>query len=157
MRILGVDPGSRATGYGLIDKEGERLLFIACGVIQPPPNSPFPTILKELYQKLQQLIQLHQPEVIVLEDLFYSRNVRHALNLGHVRGVLMVAAINSGLPVAEYTPLEVKKAVVGYGRADKHQVQHMVKHLLALPTLPQPYDASDALAVAICHAHCLKK
>jgi len=157
VRILGVDPGSRATGYGLIDKEGDRLLFIACGVIQPPPNSPFPTILKELYQKLQQLIQLHQPEVIVLEDLFYSRNVRYALNLGHVRGVLMVAAINSGLPVAEYTPLEVKKAVVGYGRADKRQVQHMVKHLLELSTLPQPYDASDALAVAICHAHCLKK
>ena len=157
MRILGVDPGSRATGYGLIDKEGERLLFIACGVIQPPQNSPFPIILKELYQRLQQLIQLHQPEVIVLEDLFYSRNVRIALNLGHIRGVLMVAAINSGLPVAEYTPLEVKKAVVGYGRADKYQVQQMVKHLLGLSTLPQPYDASDALAVAICHAHCLWK
>ncbi|TKJ34488.1 crossover junction endodeoxyribonuclease RuvC [bacterium (candidate division B38) B3_B38] len=157
MRILGVDPGSRATGYGLIEKEGERLLFIACGVIQPPQNSPFPIILKELYQKLQQLIQLHQPEVIVLEDLFYSRNVRIALNLGHIRGVLMVAAINSGLPVAEYTPLEVKKAVVGYGRADKYQVQQMVKHLLGLSTLPQPYDASDALAVAICHAHCLWK
>jgi len=157
VRILGVDPGSRATGYGLIDKEGERLLFIACGVIQPPQNSPFPIILKELYQRLQQLIQLHQPEVIVLEDLFYSRNVRIALNLGHIRGVLMVAAINSGLPVAEYTPLEVKKAVVGYGRADKYQVQQMVKHLLGLSTLPQPYDASDALAVAICHAHCLWK
>ena len=157
MRILGVDPGSRATGYGFIEKEGQRLLFITCGVIQPPKNSPFPSILKELYQKLEQLIQLHQPEVVVLEDLFYSRNVRSALNLGHIRGVLMLAAINSGLPVAEYTPMEVKKAVVGYGRADKYQVHQMVKHLLELSTLPQPFDASDALAVAICHAHCLGK
>lgn len=157
MRILGVDPGFRATGYGFIEKESGRLLFIACGVIQPPKNPTFPLILKELYQKLQQLIQLHQPEVIVLEDLFYSRNVRNALNLGHIRGVLMLAAINSGLPVAEYTPMEVKKAVVGYGRADKHQVQQMVKHLLGLSTFPHPYDASDALAVAICHAHCLGK
>ena len=157
MRILGVDPGSRATGYGLIEKEGEKLLFIDCGVIQPPKDSPFPLILKELYQKLQQLIQLHQPEVIVLEDLFYSKNVRNALNLGHIRGVLMLAAINSGLPVAEHTPLEVKKAVVGYGRADKYQVQQMVKRLLGLSTLPQPYDASDALAIAICHAHCMRK
>ena len=106
---------------------------------------------------MEQLIQLHQPETVVLEDLFYSRNVRSALNLGHIRGVLMLAAINSGLPVAEYTPMEVKKAVVGYGRADKHQVHQMVKHLLGLATLPQPYDASDALAVAICHAHCLGK
>ena len=157
MRILGVDPGSRVTGYGLIEIEGERLFFVDCGVIKPPKNSPFPLILKELYQKLQQLIKHHQPEIIAFEDIFYSRNVRNALNLGHIRGVLMLAAINSGLPVAEHTPLEVKKAVVGYGRADKYQVQQMVKRLLGLSTLPQPYDASDALAVAICHAHCLRK
>ena len=153
MRILGVDPGSRRTGYGCIETSGSRHQLIVCGAIGVPAHAALPDKLLAVHDGLARLIAAHQPDVVALEDLFYARNVRSALVLGHVRGVLMLAAAKAGVPAAEYSPAEVKQAVVGYGRADKQQVQQMVTLLLGMDAPPSPLDASDALAVAVCHAH----
>ena len=153
MRILGVDPGSRRTGYGCIETSGSRHRFIVCGAIAAPAHAALPDKLMAVHDGLARLIAAHQPDVVAFEDLFYARNVRSALVLGHVRGVLMLAAAEAGVPAAEYSPAEVKQAVVGYGRADKQQVQQMVTLLLGMDAPPSPLDASDALAVAVCHAH----
>lgn len=153
MRILGVDPGSRRTGYGCIETSGSRHRLIVCGALSPPVHAPLPDKLLIVHNGLAKLLAAHKPDVMALEDLFYARNARSALILGHVRGALMLAAAEAGVPVAEYSPASVKQAAVGYGRADKQQVQQMVTLLLGLDAPPSPLDASDALAVAVCHAH----
>ena len=153
MRIFGIDPGSVRTGYGCVDTTGARHRLVSCGAIAPPPGTGLPTRLRYIHEALAALIADARPECVVVENLFHARNVRSALTLGHARGVALLAAVQAGLPIVEYTPAEVKLAVVGYGRAEKPQVQHMVTLLLGLDTAPTPLDASDALAAAICHAH----
>jgi crossover junction endodeoxyribonuclease RuvC len=153
MRVLGIDCGSRVTGYGVIDSNGADCVFICCGAIRSKSSDPLGDRLKTIYSGIVQIIRELEPEAAAFESLFYATNVQSALKLGHVRGVSMVAAAEANLPIYEYSPLEVKSAVTGYGRAEKPQVQQMVRALLKLNAPPQPYDASDALAVAICHIH----
>ncbi len=153
MRILGVDPGSRRTGYGCIETEGSRHHVVDCGAITVPPRIPLAERLLVVHRGLAGLLTRHRPDAVAIEDLFYARNARSALVLGHVRGALMLAAAEAGVTVCEYTPAEVKQAVVGYGRAEKRQVQQMVALLLGMEQPPAPLDVSDALAVAVCHAH----
>ena len=156
MRIFGVDPGSSHTGYGCIDTSGGRHRVLACGALSPPARSAFPERLRAIHDGLAALLDEHRPETVAIEDLFHARNARSALKLGHVRGVVMLAACEAGLPVVEYAPAEVKRAVVGYGRAEKHQVQQMVSLLLGLDPPPSRLDVTDALAVAVCHAHSVR-
>jgi crossover junction endodeoxyribonuclease RuvC len=153
MRVLGIDCGSRITGYGVIDTRGSDCVLVRCGAIRSKPSNPLATRLRSIYNGIAEIIRDVQPDAAAFENLFYATNVQSALKLGHVRGVSMFAAAEADLPVFEYSPLEVKSAVTGYGRAEKNQVQQMVRALLNMRALPQPYDASDALAVAICHAH----
>lgn len=153
MRVLGVDCGSRVTGFGVIDTDGAECVFIRCGVIRSKASDSMALRLKLIYNGLVEIIGELQPEAAAFESLFYATNVQSALKLGHVRGVSIFAAAEANLPVFEYSPLEVKSAVTGYGRAEKPQVQQMVRALLKLNAPPEPYDASDALAVAICHVH----
>lgn len=152
MRILGIDPGSKATGYGFIEQRGNRLIHIDNGAIFTRSQDALAQRLQKIYQGLCDLIQEYRPEAVAVEQVFMARNPASALKLGHARGVALLAGINAGLPVAEYSALQVKSAVVGYGRAEKNQVQHMTRTLLNLPEIAQE-DAADALAVAICHAH----
>lgn len=156
MLILGIDPGSHITGYGVIDKKGNYLRHIIHGEIKPRKDSLLSTVLSSIYQHLSEVIVENSPQAIALENIFYGKNVRSLIKQAHVRGVIIFAGVGKGIPVFEYSPLEVKKAVVGYGRAEKRQVQIMVKAILKLPALP-PADAADALAVAICHANFLKE
>jgi len=152
MRILGIDPGSKATGYGFIEQQGNRLIHVDNGAIFTSSKDALAERLQLIYQQLSTLIQKHQPDTVAVEQVFMARNPASALKLGHARGVALLAGINAGLPVAEYSALQVKSAVVGYGRAGKNQVQQMTRTLLNLPEIAQE-DAADALAVAICHAH----
>jgi len=152
MKILGIDPGSRATGYGLVLCEGNRLQHIDNGVIRPPEKAELATRLLYIQQELATVIARYAPECAAVEQVFVAHNAQSALKLGQARGVALLAAAQAGLDVSEYTPMQVKSAVVGYGRAAKGQVQQMVRALLNLPEIAQE-DASDALAVAICHAH----
>jgi crossover junction endodeoxyribonuclease RuvC len=153
LRILGIDPGSRATGYGAIDTDGTIHRLVEHGVVRSPSALSFPARLHRIHTRVLEVIDRCSPELMVVESLFHASNARSALKLGHVRGAVIVAGVSRGLPVHEYAPLEVKQAVVGYGRADKQQVQNMVTLLLKLDEPPRPDDASDALAVALCHAH----
>ena len=153
MRVLGIDCGSRVTGYGVIDSDGADCVFVCCGAIRSKSSDSMAERLKSIYEGVVEVIRGRQPDAAAFESLFYATNVQSALKLGHVRGVSMFAAAEANLPVYEYSPLEVKSAVTGYGRAEKPQVQQMVRALLKLDAAPEPYDASDALAVAICHAH----
>ena len=155
MRILGIDPGSVRTGYGCVDSDGTRHRLVTCGAIAPPAGTAFPERLREIHDGLSRVIRSTAPECVVIENLFHAKNVRSALLLGHARGVAMLAAVEAGLLVIEYTPAEIKVAVAGYGRAEKPAVQQMVKLLLGLDTAPTPHDAADALAAAICHAHAM--
>ncbi|HWP84752.1 MAG TPA: crossover junction endodeoxyribonuclease RuvC [Terriglobia bacterium] len=151
-RILGIDCGSHATGYGVIESDGRRSSLIASGVIRSRPQSSFPLRLLRISRSLNELIDTYTPSEVAIEGVFHSVNARSALQLGHVRGVALLTAAEAHLPVHEYSPLQVKSSVVGYGRAEKLQVQEMVKVLLGLERIP-PEDAADALAVALCHAH----
>jgi crossover junction endodeoxyribonuclease RuvC len=151
--VLGVDPGTAITGYGLVWAEGDELRLVDYGAITTPAEKPLPQRLQEIYRQLTALVQERQPAAAAVEKLFFSRNVRTALSVGQARGVALLAMANAELEIHEYTPLEVKQAVVGYGRATKEQVQEMVKMLLGLVSVPQPDDAADAIAVAICHIH----
>ncbi len=153
MRVFGIDPGSDRTGYGCVDSDGTRHRLIACGAIVAPARASFPDKLLTIHRSLVGLLAEAKPGVVAIENLFYATNVRSALKLGHARGVAMLAAVEQGVPVVEYTPAEIKRAVVGYGRAEKHQVQEMVRLLLGLKQVPSPHDVADALAVAICHVH----
>jgi len=152
MRVLGIDPGSRITGYGIIDKEGNRLIHVYNGAIFTDSHRDFPMRLQRIYRGLTEIIAQYRPDAMAVENIFFSTNVQSALKLGQARGAAIVAGVNAGLPVFEYTALQVKQAVVGHGRADKQQVQKMLKVLLNLPEIAQE-DASDALATAVCHAH----
>ena len=153
MKIFGIDPGSERTGYGCVETEGSRHRMILCGAISAPLRATFPEKLLAIHTQLAALLKQCRPDAVAIENLFYSTNVRSALKLGHARGVAMLAAVEAGLDVFEYTPAEIKRAVVGYGRAEKPQVQQMVKLLLRLTAVPSPHDAADALAVAICHVN----
>jgi crossover junction endodeoxyribonuclease RuvC len=153
MRVLGIDCGSRVTGYGVIDSDGADCVFVRCGAIRSRPSDSMAERLKSIHSGIFEIIREFQPEAAAFESLFYSTNAQSALKLGHVRGVSIFAAAAANLAIYEYSPLEVKSAVTGYGRAEKPQVQQMVRALLKLSAPPEPYDASDALAVAICHVH----
>jgi crossover junction endodeoxyribonuclease RuvC len=155
VRVLGIDPGSQRTGYGCVDSDGRRHRLVGCGAIRAAAGSGFPERLATIHRELTAVIRDCTPECIAIENLFYASNVRSALLLGHARGVAIVAAVEAGLPVIEYTPAEIKRAVVGYGRAEKIQVQRMMKLLLGLDRMPSPHDAADALAVAVCHVHAI--
>jgi len=152
MKVLGIDPGSRITGYGIIEKQGNRLLHIDNGAIFTDTAGDFPLRLHKIFISLSEVIAKYKPDTMAIEQIFFSNNVQSALKLGQARGAAIVAGVNAGLPVSEYTALQVKQAVVGHGKAAKEQVQQMVKILLNLPEIAQA-DASDALAVAICHAN----
>lgn len=154
MRVLGIDCGTEYTGYGVVELyESGGLKCLECGAIKLSPRDPLAHRLATIFSRLSALIHEQQPQQVAIEDVFYAVNVKSALKLGQVRGVAMLAASSAGLEVAEYSPLSIKSAVVGYGRAEKQQVQHMVMTLLNLPEIPQPADAADALAIAICHLH----
>jgi crossover junction endodeoxyribonuclease RuvC len=153
VKIFGIDPGSERTGYGCVDTDGSCHRIVLCGAIRTAARDGFPAKLLTIHTQLTALIGECAPDCVVIESLFHANNVRSALKLGHARGVAVLAAVEAGLPVVEYTPAEIKRAVVGHGRAEKHQVQHMVKLLLGLAAVPTPHDAADALAIAICHVH----
>jgi len=153
---LGIDPGSRVTGYGIVEQAGGRIVRVDHGEIRIKNSEPFTRCLSRIYDELTEVIDRTKPDAVAIEDIFYGKNVKSLIKQGHVRGVALLAASRNGLPVHEYTPLEVKKAVVGYGRAEKHQVQVMVQAILQLGEI-LPEDASDALAVAICHTHTKKE
>jgi crossover junction endodeoxyribonuclease RuvC len=153
VRVFGIDPGSERTGYGCVETDGSRHRIVMCGAISSPALASFPDKLQRIHHQLTLFLRECRPDSVAIENLFFSVNVRSALKLGHARGVAMLAAVEAGVPVFEYTPAEIKRAVVGYGRADKPQVQQMVKLLLGLAAVPSPHDAADALAIAICHVH----
>ena len=153
MLAVGIDPGTAITGYGLVRDDQDELSLVTYGVIETPAGIPLHERLLLLYQELTEVLVLHRPQSGAVEKLFFQRNVRTAMSVGQARGVAMLALAQAGLPVAEYSPMEVKQAVAGYGGADKNQVQQMVRALLNLEDIPRPDDAADALAVAICHLH----
>jgi crossover junction endodeoxyribonuclease RuvC len=153
VRIFGIDPGSERTGYGCVETDGRVARLVTCGAIIATVKDPFPQRLARIHRELSALIAECAPECVAIESLFSAVNARTALKLGHARGVAMLAAVECGCAVVEYTPAAIKRAVVGYGRAEKHQVQQMIKLLLGLPRPPSPHDAADALAVALCHLH----
>lgn len=153
MRIFGIDPGSERTGYGCVETDGRRHHLVACGAITALAGDGFPQRLARIHRELSRHLSTCRPDLVAIENLFHAVNARSALKLGHARGVAMLAAVEAGCDIVEYTPAEVKRAVVGYGRAEKQQVQQMVKLLLGLDAAPTPHDAADALAVAICHLH----
>lgn len=156
MKILGIDPGYAIVGFGLVEYNAGRFTPLDCGVLTTPQDMPFPKRLKSLYDMLALYITEKKPDVVAIETLFFNTNVTTAIQVGHARGVLILAAENAGVPVFEYTPLQIKQAITGYGRADKTQMQQMVKMLLGLGAIPKPDDAADALAVAICHGQSFK-
>ena len=164
MRCLGIDCGTEYTGFGVVDLRFDdarrragsnqgQLVCVACGAIKVSTREPMAVRLSRIARGLEEVIVRHQPDRVAIEDVFYAVNVKSALKLGQVRGVAMLAAATAGLEVAEYSPLSIKSAVVGYGKAEKHQVQQMVARLLNLAEIPEPADAADALAIAICHLH----
>lgn len=152
MRILGVDPGTAITGFGVIDCEGDKFKFVDAGVIRTPKEQPMNERLMTVYDEMKELIAEFKPDVMSIELLFFARNVTTAMTVGQSRGIVMLAATQANIPVFEYTPMQVKQAVTGYGKADKKQIQEMVKTLLKLDAVPKPDDAADGLAIAITHA-----
>jgi len=151
-RVLGIDPGSQVTGYGVVEEAGYGLCCIKYGEIKPVKGVTLSSCLQTIYCGIQDVIRRTEPDALAIENIFYGKNIRSLIKQGHVRGVAILGGAESGVPVYEYSPLEIKKAVVGYGRAEKGQVQMMVRAILKLSELPPP-DAADALAVAICHIH----
>lgn len=153
MVVVGIDPGTATTGYGLVQDTPDGITAVAFGVITTPAGMPLEQRLLHIYLELKKMMSLHCPVSAAVEKLFFQRNVTSALSVGHARGIALLVMAEANIPVSEYSPLEVKQAVAGYGGADKHQVQQMVKALLGLDDIPRPDDAADALAVAICHLH----
>ena len=154
MRVLGIDPGTAITGYSVIeeDKHG-ALQLVTLGVINTPAHTPLSSRLQMIYKRLSEIVDKYQPEASAVEQLFFSKNARTAMSVGHARGVTLLALANAGLTIHEYTPMQIKQAVTGYGGARKQQIQEMVRMLLNLPSIPKPDDAADAAAVAICCLH----
>jgi crossover junction endodeoxyribonuclease RuvC len=151
VKTFGIDPGSRRTGYGCVERIGSRHRLVICGSLSGPARGAFPDKLKCIHAGLAALLAQHQPDCVAIEGIFHAQHARSALKLGEARGVALLAASEAGVPVIEYAPATIKRAVVGYGRAEKHQVQQMIKLLLGLDAPPSPHDVADALAVAICH------
>jgi crossover junction endodeoxyribonuclease RuvC len=154
MLVLGVDPGMAIMGYGLVEERDRCLKTIDYGVVTTPADMKTSERLVRIYESVNHLISLYKPDAVAVEELFFNKNAKTALIIGHARGVAILAAAQREIPLYEYTPLQVKQAVVGYGRAEKNQIQQMVKMLLNLKEVPKPDDAADALAVSICHIHC---
>ncbi len=153
MRVLGIDPGSQTTGWGVVEGDGRKYSLVEFGSIRASPSTSFPSRLLKMCNGLEEVIAKHQPEVFALEDAFLATNVKVSMKLGQVRGVALLVAERAALDIHEYSPRSIKQTVVGYGNAEKHQVQEMVRLLLSLRAVPTPHDAADALAVAICHFH----
>ncbi len=153
MRILGVDPGTLALGYGIIEKKGQAMRVLDYGCLKMTSRQAFPARLKAIYDEISRLVVTFKPDQFAVESLFYAKNPKVAIKMGHARGVVIVAAANQNIPTSEYAPREIKQSVVGNGGASKEQVQRMLKQILGLPEVPEPLDASDALAVAVCHLH----
>jgi crossover junction endodeoxyribonuclease RuvC len=153
MRVLGVDCGSEVTGYGVVELTNGKLRYISAGAIRLRARDTLAKKLDCVFRGLGEIIEQEAPQIVAIEEVFYATNAKSALKLGQVRGVAMLAASSRGIEVAEYAPLSIKSAVVGYGKAEKSQVQQMVARLLALPVVPEPADVADALAIAICHLH----
>lgn len=153
MKIFGIDPGSDRTGYGCVETDGSRHHLVMAGAVTTSRTATFPAKLLTIHRCLADLLNTCRPDCVAIESVFHASNVRSALKLGHARGVAVLAAVEAALPIAEYSPAEIKRSVVGHGRAEKHQVQQMVKLILGLDEVPSPHDAADALAVAICHVH----
>ena len=152
MKILGIDPGTATTGFGLISKTGAKLTLLDCGVILTPKTLDMPKRLTMLFDDLTEIIKHHHPDVVAVEKLFFTSNITTAMSVSQARGIILLVAAQQNMPVAEYTPLQVKMSATGYGKATKKQVQEMVKKILKLNTTPKPDDAADALAIAICHS-----
>ncbi|MGI6449776.1 MAG: crossover junction endodeoxyribonuclease RuvC [Desulfitobacteriia bacterium] len=153
MLILGIDPGTALMGYGLIEKKGQVLSAVEYSCWRTSADLPMALRLKKLFDSLEELLLKYSPQAVAVEELFFNRNTTTAIAVGQARGIVLLAAARHSIEVYEYTPLQVKQAVVGYGKADKHQIQYMVRALLALREMPKPDDTADALAIAICHAH----
>src|SRR5215210_5379165 len=153
MRVLGIDPGSETTGWGIVEGEARRYRLVEYGTIKASPRERFPARLLKIHEGIEAVIERFKPEACSVEEAFYATNVKVALKLGQVRGVLLLAAERAKVEIHEYSPRLIKQTVVGYGNAEKHQVQEMVRVLLSLKSIPEPHDAADALAIAICHFH----
>ena len=153
MKILGIDPGYAILGYGVVEKTGNKFKVCDYGAITTDAGTPMTERLEHLYNSLREIIQEHRPDVASIEELFFNTNAKTAILVGQARGVAILACVKGGLEIEEYTPLQIKQALVGYGRADKKQMQAMVKAILNLETVPKPDDTADALAAAICHGH----
>ena len=152
MRILGLDPGIATVGFGILDSDGYRQKLVTCGVITTPAHTPLTSRLDQIYRDMDELISLYKPEVMSIEELFFYNNITTGISVAQGRGVILLCAYRAGLSIFEYTPMQVKQAVVGYGLAEKKQVMDMVKRILHLPAVPRPDDAADAVAMALCHA-----
>lgn len=152
MRILGIDPGIATVGFGVVDSEKGKQKYISCGVITTPPGIPLSARLDQIYNDMNELIEAFKPEAVAIEELFFNTNITTGIAVAHGRGVILLSCYRSGLPIFEYTPLQVKQAVVGYGRAEKKQVIDMVRRILNMKSAPKPDDAADAVAIALCHA-----
>ena len=152
MRILGIDPGIATVGFGVVDTEKNRQNLVSCGVITTPAGHTLSSRLDRIYDDLQELIEHFHPDCAAVEELFFSKNITTGISVAHGRGVLLLACYKANIPVYEYTPMQVKQAVVGYGKAEKHQVMDMVRRILNLSAVPRPDDAADAVAIALCHA-----
>ncbi len=156
MRILGIDPGIAIVGYGVVDKEGNSYKTIGYDAVTTRAHTPLPERLEKVYQEVDEIIKTYKPDAMSIEELFFNNNAKTALTVGQARGVIILAAVQNNLPVYEYTPLQVKQALTGYGRASKTQIQQMMKSMLGLNEIPKPDDVADALAIAVCHGNSMR-
>ena len=156
MRILGIDPGIAIVGYGVVDKEGNSYKTIAYDAVTTRAHTPLPERLEKVYQGINEIIKTYKPDAMSIEELFFNNNAKTALTVGQARGVIILAAVQNNIPVYEYTPLQVKQALTGYGRASKSQIQQMMKSMLGLSEIPKPDDVADALAIAVCHGNSMR-
>lgn len=154
MRIIGIDPGYAIVGFGVVEYDGHKFVPVEYGAITTEANTPFPLRLKSIYDDMEFILDKYKPERFAIEKLFFTSNQKTGIDVAQARGILVLSAVSRGIPIFEYTPLQVKQAVVGYGRAEKSQVMDMTKRILNLQQVPKPDDAADALAIAICDAHC---
>lgn len=152
MRILGIDPGYATTGFGLLHSQSGTYSLLQYGTVTTPAELPFPKRLKMLYEDMTRLLEVTKPDAVAVEELFWGHNITTGIGVSHGRGVILLSVENADIPLFEYTPMQVKQAVVGYGKAEKHQVMDMTRRLLKLEKIPRPDDAADAIAIAICHA-----
>ncbi|MEP9410210.1 MAG: crossover junction endodeoxyribonuclease RuvC [Candidatus Brocadia sp.] len=153
MKILGIDPGTQVAGYGVIEITGSKIVAVEYGSIKADKNQTFARRLQTIHGRIMDIISKHQPHQMAIEEVFYSKNIKSAIRIGEGRGIVFLCAASANIPITEYAATVIKKAVVGNGNAQKEQVQEMVKIILGLPEIPEPRDASDALAIAICHSH----